>query len=423
MAAPRGLHFDAYQNRLVRTWRPGGSRNPIQRLGLFLARKRFGNDALSYVALGTGTSTKNAPMLEILDLARWAPSGDNAQPWRFEVLTSDHVVIHGYDTRQHCVYDLCGRASQLAIGTLLESISIAASTHGLRADFSRRLGVPDNTPTIDVTFSEDHALEADTLAGYITKRAVNRRRLSTRPLTVEERSRFEKSLGADYSVLWYESFQDRLRFARLLFRNGGLRLNLPEAYETHKSIIQWNSHVSEDRIPDHAVGLDPLSRRLMRWALVSWSRAAFLNKYLGGSILPRLELDFIPALGCAAHFMIISDTPLVTIDDYLNAGRAVQRFWLTATQLNLSLQPEMTPLIVDSYVKGDIKFTEHQPSLQLARSLSAQLTEIISPALTQQGVFMGRVGDGPFPSSRSVRLPLEDLLIGTADSGEIKAVP
>lgn len=28
--APRGLHFDAYRNRLVKTWRPFGNRNPIQ---------------------------------------------------------------------------------------------------------------------------------------------------------------------------------------------------------------------------------------------------------------------------------------------------------------------------------------------------------------------------------------------------------
>lgn len=30
--APKGLHFDAYQNRLVKTWRPFGNRNPVQQL-------------------------------------------------------------------------------------------------------------------------------------------------------------------------------------------------------------------------------------------------------------------------------------------------------------------------------------------------------------------------------------------------------
>lgn len=38
--APRGIHFDAYRNKLTRTWRPWGNNNPIQRLGLMIARKR-----------------------------------------------------------------------------------------------------------------------------------------------------------------------------------------------------------------------------------------------------------------------------------------------------------------------------------------------------------------------------------------------
>jgi hypothetical protein len=40
-AAPHGLHFDAYRNKLVRTWRPGGNNNPLQRLLLSVARRRF----------------------------------------------------------------------------------------------------------------------------------------------------------------------------------------------------------------------------------------------------------------------------------------------------------------------------------------------------------------------------------------------
>jgi molybdopterin/thiamine biosynthesis adenylyltransferase len=41
VTAPRGLHFDAYRNRLRNTWRPGGNRNPLQRLLLSVARRRL----------------------------------------------------------------------------------------------------------------------------------------------------------------------------------------------------------------------------------------------------------------------------------------------------------------------------------------------------------------------------------------------
>ena len=42
IAAPRGLHLDAYRNKLVTTWRPGGNRHPLQRLALQIARRQFG---------------------------------------------------------------------------------------------------------------------------------------------------------------------------------------------------------------------------------------------------------------------------------------------------------------------------------------------------------------------------------------------
>jgi hypothetical protein len=29
--APHGLHFDAYRNKLIKTWRPWGNKNPIQK--------------------------------------------------------------------------------------------------------------------------------------------------------------------------------------------------------------------------------------------------------------------------------------------------------------------------------------------------------------------------------------------------------
>jgi molybdopterin/thiamine biosynthesis adenylyltransferase len=40
-AAPWALQFDAYRNRLVRTWRPGGNRHPLQRLMMVFARRQL----------------------------------------------------------------------------------------------------------------------------------------------------------------------------------------------------------------------------------------------------------------------------------------------------------------------------------------------------------------------------------------------
>ncbi len=41
-AAPKGFHFDAYRNKLELTWRPGGNRNPLQRLAIAIAKRKLG---------------------------------------------------------------------------------------------------------------------------------------------------------------------------------------------------------------------------------------------------------------------------------------------------------------------------------------------------------------------------------------------
>lgn len=41
LSAPRGMHFDAFRNRLVRTWRPGGNNHPMQRALLAIARRQL----------------------------------------------------------------------------------------------------------------------------------------------------------------------------------------------------------------------------------------------------------------------------------------------------------------------------------------------------------------------------------------------
>ena len=42
IAAPRGVHFDAFRNKAVTTWLPGGNANPVQRLAIALGRRKLG---------------------------------------------------------------------------------------------------------------------------------------------------------------------------------------------------------------------------------------------------------------------------------------------------------------------------------------------------------------------------------------------
>jgi hypothetical protein len=45
LAAPYGVQFDAYRNKLKRTWRPGGNGHPIQKLAIAIGKRQFGRQA------------------------------------------------------------------------------------------------------------------------------------------------------------------------------------------------------------------------------------------------------------------------------------------------------------------------------------------------------------------------------------------
>jgi molybdopterin/thiamine biosynthesis adenylyltransferase/nitroreductase len=392
VAAPWGLQYDAYLNRLRRTWRPGGNRHPVQRY------------AMARVRSGLAAARRPAPAGEpdaverVLDLARWAPSGDNAQPWRFERLGERSFAVHGLPGGRD-IYDLQGHATQLALGALLETIAIAARGDGARAEVARRAGAP---PVFDVSLMDADAAGPDPLATVIRARSVQRRPLSTTPLTARQRDALVQAT-APFEV----RFVDRRRAARLNFANALLRLGTPEAFATHAAAIEWGAERSEDRLPDRALGVDPLTARVMRWALGRQSRAVRLDR-LGGSLGPAVQMSLLPGLACAAHFVLVAPhAPL----DYLEAGRAVQRFWLTATVLGLQLQPEYTPLVFNEYLRDGVPFTADERSLRRARSLVARLGELIGADVLARAVFYGRLGAGRPATARSTRLPLERLMV------------
>ncbi len=196
-----------------------------------------------------------------------------------------------------------------------------------------------------------------------------------------------------------------------MFSSAKIRLTAPEAFEVHRRVIEWNARFSADRIPDEAVGLDPLTTRFMRWAMQDWQRVVFLNTYLGGTWGPRIQLDLMPGFACGAHFVIVAQKMPHSIDDYVAAGRATQRFWLTAARLGLHIQPEMTPLIFAMYAREGRRFSVNEDTFTLAGRVRSGLQDLVGAETIDRAVFMGRIGAGPPAVSRSTRLPLERLIV------------
>jgi len=361
-----------------------------------------------------GASTKTPSRLDettidrILERARWAPSGDNTQPWRFERLATDRCRIHAHDTREWCVYDLQGHASQIAVGALLETIALAAGALGLDARFELDPNAPETHPIIDVELTQTDR-PPDPLHEVIETRTTQRKPFQSTPLAAEDKAALESAVPAGYRIYWIEDAKDKRRMARLLFRNAHIRLTIKEAYEVHKRIIEWDARFSDDRIPDQALGLDAMTVKTMRWAMASWERVRFMNRWFAGTLLPRLQMDLLPGLRCAAHLLLVAERRPNAVADYLAAGRAVQRLWLACAANGIQFQPEQTPVIFARYARTGVRFASDPSALQEAEQVRADLAAVIAGEDSRHLVFAGRVGYGPSPRARSLRLPLMRL--------------
>lgn len=414
IAAPKGLHFDAFSNKLTHTCLRNGNQGLLQQLKIRIAKTMLSRQQQ---AKPTSTSfpASATPIEKVLDMARWAPSGDNTQVWRFELIDATSAWIHGSDTRDEVVYDINGRPSQIALGALLETVIIAASTIEYHAEIEQTSPERDTSNSRNTCFKVrlhyDSSIKSSPLATSIALRSVQRRALRTTQISAQHKDTLASALGPGFSVKWLEGRQTRLKVATLLFKSARIRLTMPEAYRVHRSVIEWNTRFSEDKVPDQAIGMDPVGLKMMRWGLRSWQRVQMLNRYFAGTWLPRIQLDWIPGMACGAHFLICTDKPAQTIADFIHIGRALQRFWLTATHLGIQLQPEMTPLIFANYVHNDQRFSEIPEIWNQAIRLEQETRKLFGEAPLKHAGFMGRIGYGKSAQARSIRLPLSRLLI------------
>ena len=347
---------------------------------------------------------------QILDLARWAPSGDNEQPWRFEIVDDNLIRVHGFDTRDHVLYDYDGHASHIAQGALLETMRIAATGFGLKTSWIALSGGDDRKPVYDVSLHPAQALAEDPLLACIKTRTVQRRPMKTTPLTEVQRQALTDAAGPEFTLQLFEPLADRLKFAKLLWKSAKIRLTCPEAYPVHRRAIEWRARFSTDRIPEQAVGVDPATARLMEWVMHSWERVEFFNRYLLGTIAPRIQLDFFPALCCAAHLLVRPVQAPRGLHDWIDLGIAVQRIWLTATLHGLHLQPQMTPIIFRWYARAGRGFSREPTLFEQSLRLSDDFEQLVNATPNDHFGFLARVGSCQVPESRSIRKDLASLM-------------
>lgn len=349
----------------------------------------------------------------ILEAARWAPSGDNAQPWQFRIENDSDVNVSIHCEHGNVYEYRDGEPTLISAGTLLENIVIAAPTFGRAASW-RYLGQLGGTHRIAVRLAND-TLPPHALYDAIWRRSVDRRAYRMRALPPDAKTQLAEAAGPDVTVEWHEAFAERRKVAALTNLATDIRLRIPEAYEVHRRIVDWDRRQSPDGIPSSALGLDAMTVKMMRWSMASWARTDFGNR-MGSTFFAGLQMDVVPGIFSAAYFAF--RLPGVAagqerVVQLLRAGQAVQRFWLTATTLGLAMQPCQAVLAFSHYGAAGEAFTVNARERIKAAHLAVETAQVLNRP--EELVFLARIG---FPvsrpqTSRSIRKPLAALIDAT----------
>ena len=291
---------------------------------------------------------------------------------------------------------------------LLQNIEAVAPSFGKKATWNYE-GFQNGRHTIIVSFVDAIRQADGQIIERIKARSVDRRPYRLKSLTAAQKQDLANSLGNEFGVDWYEGAASRLRFAALTKLATQIRLAIPETFEIHNKIVDWNNRFSPTAIPAQALGLDSATQRIMRWTLKSRGRTDLFNK-LGSPLMAAIQMDLLPGFFSAGYFAVyFQRTPFVpheTPEEILRLGEAMQRFWLSATALGLVLQPAFAVLAFAYYGRAGSNFTIRQPERVKAALLAAKADQ----AFRNPPAFFGRIG---FPKgklkSRSTRRELPEL--------------
>lgn len=328
-----------------------------------------------------------------------APSGDNAQPWRFAI-ENGTLLIYKVPGADPTLYDYRERGTYLAHGALVENISICAARRGYRAGIALFPGEPDCTARI--SFSRADGVEDELLAHAIPARTTNRKPYHKIALRADHRAALETAIpGTDLRLV--EAPTARALLAHAVSTNERLLMEERQLHDGLFGMIRW-SRQAEREMPGlyvETMELPPPVRFLFRHVVRHWPLLSILNLAGFSRMIPA---QTAPVYEASSAFGAIVSTGYDAAD-FVVSGRAFERLWLTATRVGLSLQPTTAiPYLMQRIAGGDAEMfsPKHRALIQEAYGVMEKTFNLVG---SEHIVMLFRVGYGDPPTAHSWKRP------------------
>jgi sulfur-carrier protein adenylyltransferase/sulfurtransferase len=405
-AAPYYHHFDPYRGKHV-----------VRKLRFGVDGPWIGLKRRAIAALVGGFSRRARPPEEelpssatvlekILDAARWAPSPDNSQPWRFNIMAEDRLHMQLNLETGNPYQFRSAMPNWLSAGMMLEALRLQA------LDYGRLLTWTRSGCDFDIRL-KIAAVARDPLSHFIKIRTVDRSVYKLSPLLAHEKAALVAACGPGFSLQWLESASDRWCYARLAAQSTMLRLASAACHKVHQSVIDWASPFSRTGLPATALGVNPISQKLLQWGLKSWANMQKLNRFCRADLLAGAEMDLLPGMMSAGYVTVTAEFGTAQgPEDVLVAGARVYRLWLEATRLGLSFQPALGPVFAAAVAARCAPAMDGTESTIAKAAHIDQKLQTLSCRRAEELIFVARLGRPRQKTSlsRSLRRPLSALL-------------
>lgn len=340
----------------------------------------------------------------IVDAARQAPSGGNIQPWRFEA--DDEELRFYLVPERTTAMDVRFRASYVGIGAAIFNARIAAAALGVGGGC--RL-FPEGYPSRHVAtlrFGSSKDPELAALLPQVYTRSSNRRVAAPTPLDDRATAALRRAVEREGAQLRLVSGADRLeKLGDLLAASDRIRFLTPTL---HREMV------GELRVPgrepvDEGIDVRTLELGAMERAALDLLRRPDVMSHLadwraGGMLGMRTKASVATASAMAAVVIPRAD-PIA----YLRGGAAVERFWLTAEQRHLAVQP-VSPLFLFA-VDGEERLgLVGERNIDAITEMTHRFNEVFELTDGERVALLLRVLVAAPPAVKSERLPLEHLL-------------
>lgn len=314
-----------------------------------------------------GNFSSEEKLAFLLNYAILAPSSHNSQPWKFNV-TKDEILVFADKSRWLQVADADQRELYLSLGCALENLIVAADRFGYNCSVAYFPGQKDVVAKVALQPSANPTLD-HRLFSAILSRQTNRNAYEPRAIPQADLETIKRlSSDADASIFITSDSATKKSFLDHVVQANGIQY----------SDVNFKSELGH-WLGQGVMGPTGIQAKMAQLAVI------FLD--MG----PQQTEEDAMLINSTPYLVFISTANNDSISS-LKAGRVLERFWLAATALGISLHPMSQALEVQ------------QTKANLTGLLPAE-----SGMLQVQQTF--RLGYAGPTKKHSPRRPLQEVLV------------